>query len=100
MFSVLDTLAVTNSVTLAMADLKLSAIFLAAVSMLPSRVRVIPRYLNSVTSTRSVPLYVKVGIAELPLLKKTMTFVLSVLSLSPLKRVEIVQLELQIFSRV
>ena len=44
--------------------------------------------------------YVKVGIAELLLLKKTMTFVLSVLSLSPLKRVEIVQLELQIFSRV
>ena len=54
MFSVLDTLAVTNSVTLAMADLKLSAIFLAAVSMLPSRVRVIPRYLNSVTSSCAV----------------------------------------------
>jgi DNA polymerase III psi subunit len=34
--------------TLAIADLKLSVIFLAAVSMLPSRVRVIPRYLNSV----------------------------------------------------
>ena len=67
-----------------MADLKLSAIFSAAVSMLPSRVRVIPRYLNSVTSSRGVPSYVKVGITELPLLKKTITFVLSVFSLSPL----------------
>ena len=57
-----------------MADLQLPAIFLAAESMLPSRVRVIPRHLNSVTSSRGVPSYVKVGIAELPLLKKTMTF--------------------------
>ena len=63
-----------------------SAIFLAAVSMLPSR-RVIPRDLNSVTSSCDVPSYVNVEIAKLPLLKKTMTFVLSVLSLSPLKRV-------------
>jgi hypothetical protein len=37
-----------------MADLKLSAIFLAAVSMLPIRVSVIPRYLNSVTNSRGV----------------------------------------------
>ena len=34
-----------------------------------------------------MPSYVKVGIAEVSLLKKTMIFVLSVLSLSPLKRV-------------
>jgi hypothetical protein len=32
--------------------------------MLPSRVREIPRYLNSVTNSRGVPSYVKVGIAE------------------------------------
>jgi len=70
-----------------MVDLKLSAIFLAAVRILPSRVRVNPRYLKRVTSSRGVPSYVKVGIAEVSLPKKTMTFVLSVLSLSPLKRV-------------
>ena len=46
------------------------------------------RYLNSLTSSSGVLSYVKVGIVELPLLKKTMTFVLSVLSLSPLKRVK------------
>ena len=44
---------------LAMVDLKLSAIFSAAVCMLPSRVRVIPRYLNSVTSSRGVSSFVK-----------------------------------------
>jgi len=47
-----------------MADLKLSAIFSAAVCMLLSRVRVVSRYLNSVTSSRGVSSYVKVGIAE------------------------------------
>ena len=73
--------------TLAIASLKLSAIFSAAVCILPSRVRVNPRYLKWVTSSRGVPSYVKVGIAEVSLLKKTMVFVLSVLSLSPLKRV-------------
>jgi len=42
-----------------------------------------------VTSSRGrgVPLYVKVGIAEVILLKKTMTSVLSVFRVSPLKRV-------------
>ena len=63
-----------------------------------------PRYLNSVTRSRSVPSYVKVGIAELPLLKKIMTLVLSVFSLiEPFETcvvIEFVQLELQIFSRV
>jgi hypothetical protein len=39
--------------------------------------------LNSVTSSRDVPSYVKVGTAEVFLLKKTMTFVLLVFSLSP-----------------
>jgi hypothetical protein len=31
--------------------------------ILPSQIRVIPRYLNLVTSSRGVPLYVKVGTA-------------------------------------
>jgi len=42
----------------------LSAIFSAAVCILPSRVRVNPRYLKWLTSSRGVPSYVKVGIAE------------------------------------
>ena len=46
MFSVCDTLARTGSVTLAIASLRLSAIFSAAVCILPSRVRVNPRYLR------------------------------------------------------
>ena len=55
-----------------MASLKLSAIFSsAALCIFPSRVRVNPRHLKWVTSFRGVPLYVKVGIAEVSLLKKT-----------------------------
>jgi len=56
-----------------------------------------------VTSFRGVPSYVKEGITEAYLLKLTMTFVLSVFSLSPLEKcivVEFVELELQTFSRV
>jgi len=73
-------------------------LFSAAVCMLQSRARV-----NWVTSFRGVPSYVKEGITEAYLLKLTMTFVLSVFSLSPLEKcivVEFVELELQTFSRV
>eukprot|EP00952_Eustigmatos_sp_NYUAD-ZCMA_P008304 34655-Eustigmatos_ZCMA.PRE.1 len=61
-------------ITLAMAPQKVSAILPTAVCILPLRVRVIPSYLNSVTSSRGVPMSRKVGTAEVSLLKKTTTF--------------------------
>jgi hypothetical protein len=84
--------------TLAMTGLKLSAIFSAAVCVLPSRVRVIPRHLNSVTSSRGVPSFVKVGIAE-P--EKDHNFCFVSVQLEPFETcivIEFVQLEMQIFS--
>ena len=59
-FFVFDTLIATSFVNPGYGKPELFAIFSAAVCMLPSRVRVIPRYLNSVTSSKGVPSYVKV----------------------------------------
>ena len=68
-----------------MADLKLSAIFSAAVSIASIKCKSNSKVI--IFSDKS-PSYVKERLAELPLLKKTMTFFFqSVLSLSPLKRV-------------
>ena len=88
-----------------MADLKLSAIFLAAVSMFPSRVRVIPRYLNSVTSSRVVPSCCRTWKWESQKYfcwRRPWLCFVSV-QLEPFETclvIKFVQLELQIFSRV
>jgi len=51
---------------------------------------VIPRYLNSVTSSRGVLSYVNVEIAELPLLKKTMTCFV-IVELEPFERCIVIE---------
>jgi len=89
--------------TLAMADLKLSAIFSAAVFMLPSRVRVIPRYLNLVTSSRGVASYVKVGCCKSNPAEEDHDFCFVIVQFEPFETcivIEFDQLELQTFSRV
>jgi len=67
--------------TLALAPLKVSGILAIAVCMFPLWVRVIPRYLNLVTSSSGIPLYWKLWVAEVSLLKKMMHAQMSCLQL-------------------
>ena len=85
-----------------MADLKLSAIFSAAVSMLPPRVRVISRYWNSVTSSRCAVVR-EGGNRRVTPAEEDHDFCFVSVQLEPFETcivIEFVQLELQIFSRV
>eukprot|EP00983_Pelagomonas_calceolata_P009965 323274-Pelagomonas_calceolata.AAC.1 len=56
-----------------MPPIKLRAIWLVAALILPSRLSRTPSYLDSVTTSRAVPLYSKVGSCEESALKKPRT---------------------------